>query len=75
MEEKLKEMSVHLCSDVVHDVKNMISGIRTADQTIDLEGHSVSIMSTLWPFVKTNPSIRAMLSDDILFPQDRMDIR
>ena len=68
-------MSIKLCSDVVHDVKNMINGIRLANQSIVLDGHSVSIHSTLWPMVKSDNRIRLLLSDDTLFPQDHMDIR
>lgn len=73
MTTELKKDNQFLSPDTIHDVKAMIGGVRNADQTILLDGNHVSIHSTLWSAAKQHPEFK--LTDDVLFPQDHMDIR
>lgn len=69
----LAKEDIYLCSDVVHDIKNLIADIRTKDITLD--GIEVNIKSTLWPVIKNDEALREEISDKNLFPTDAMDIR
>lgn len=46
-EMSLAELGVSLCSDNIHDVKNLINGVRSTD--IRLRGMDVNIEKDLWP--------------------------
>ena len=64
---------IRLCSDPIHDVKNLVNGVR--EKPITLDGEKVSIQNTLWPLLQGHQSLRMMITDKDLFPTDKMDQR
>ena len=73
LEEGLKKLGIHLCTDPIHEVKNLVNEVRSKE--ILLDGENVSIQNTLWPFIQDSENLRKLISDKELFPSDPMDQR